>query len=297
MALMTPRPRSQAARDGEDALDDAPGGDELRPKALPRSSSVDLLVLLEELASFDRVGVTRLSRHMGIPAANAYRSLRILERTGFVEQLADTKEYRLTLKLFELGSQVASRTTMRDVAAVEIERLAQQAGTSVNLGVLIDDAVLYVAKVETDELISMNIRPGSRAPATCTGIGKAMLAAESRPLASIVGEGPYVAMTPYSITSLPELESEIAEIRRAGYAKDRQELHLGHWCVAVAIPGTRHAQNGALSIALYGSEPDQETYDRYARMAMESAARIARRIGGLDDMQSWEFRRTTYNEL
>ena len=267
---------------------------ETEESKLPRSSSVDLLVLLEELAKFDRVGVTRLSRHLRIPVANAYRSLRILERTGFVEQLADTKEYRLTLKLFELGSQVASRTTMRDVAAVEIERLAQRAGTSVNLGVLIDASVLYVAKVETDDLISMNIRPGSRAPATCTGMGKAMLAAESRPLVEIVGEGPYVAMTKYSITTLSELEKEIAIVRRQGYATDRQELHLGHWCVAVAIPGTRQAQNGALSIALYGDEPNHETYEYFARMAMESAGRIARHIGGLDELPSWESRRASY---
>jgi DNA-binding IclR family transcriptional regulator len=45
--------------------------------------------------------------------------LRALERAGYVEQLAESREYRLTLKLFELGSRVASRTTVRDLAAVE----------------------------------------------------------------------------------------------------------------------------------------------------------------------------------
>ena len=69
----------------------------------PRSSSVELLNLIEELAQFDRIGVTRLSRHLGIPVANAHRMLRVLERTGFVEQLSDSKEYRLTLRLFEIG--------------------------------------------------------------------------------------------------------------------------------------------------------------------------------------------------
>lgn len=249
---------------------------------------------MEELAKFDRIGVTRLSRHLGIPVANAYRSLRILERTGFVEQLRDTKEYRLTLKLFELGTKVASRTTMRDVAAIEIERLAQQTGASVNLGVLVDDAVLYVDKVETEDFIALNLRPGSRAPATCTGMGKAMLAAESVPLATIVGAGPYVAMTEYSITTLAELEREIADVRRRGYATDRQELHLGHWCVAVAIPANHWAHNGAVSVALYGGEPSPEVYARLAAMASDCAGRIARKIGGLDDAQTWGSRRHKY---
>jgi hypothetical protein len=58
--------------------------------------------------------------------------LRALERAGYVEQLAESKEYRLTLKLFELGSRVASRTTLRDLAAVEVDRLGQQAGLASN---------------------------------------------------------------------------------------------------------------------------------------------------------------------
>ena len=56
----------------------------------------------------------------------------------------------MTLKVFEIGCQVASRTTMRYVAALEIERLSSQSGLVSDLGVLIEDQVLYLAKVETD---------------------------------------------------------------------------------------------------------------------------------------------------
>ena len=218
-----------------------------------RSTTGDLLALMEALAGVDRIGVTQLSRQMGVPVATAYRMLRVLQRSGFVEQLSQSKEYRLTLKLFELGCQVASRTTMRDVAAVEIERLAQQTGTATNVGVLLDNYVLYLVKVETDDLITLNLRPGSRAPATCTAMGKAMLAVETRPLRSIVGDGPYIAKTEHSITSHEALSAELEAVRRQGYAVDRQELSLGLWCVAAPILGTRVAQSGAVSVASYGA--------------------------------------------
>src|SRR5215471_12881563 len=142
----------------------------------PRSTTGDLLHLIEQLAGFDRVGVTRLARHLGVPAPTVYRMLRALERAGYVEQLAESREYRLTLKLFE----VASRTTLRDVAAVEVERLAQQAGLASNVSVLVDADVLYLAQVKTEDLLAVNLTPGSRAPATCTAMGKAMLAADFR---------------------------------------------------------------------------------------------------------------------
>src|SRR5689334_25242385 len=101
--------------------------DQMTEEPRPRSTTGDLLHLIEQLAGFDRVGVTRLARHLGVPVPTAYRMLRALERAGYVEQLAESKEYRLTLKLFELGSRVASRTTLRDIAAVEAGRLGRTA--------------------------------------------------------------------------------------------------------------------------------------------------------------------------
>jgi IclR family transcriptional regulator, acetate operon repressor len=260
----------------------------------PRSTTAELLKLIEELATFDRIGVTRLARHLDVPVANAHRMLRVLERTGFVEQMPDSKEYRLTLKLFEIGSQVASRTTMRDIAALEIERLAQQTATATNVGVLIDDYVLYLGKVETDEVLTLNLRPGSRVPAVNTAMGKAMLAADDRPVESILGPGPYLARTEFSVTTLDELQSDLAEIRRRGFAVDRQELSVGLWCVAAPIVGPRHTQNGAVSTASYGAELSEKEIDRLGQLVMACAARISRKVGGLYDHHAWDMARTSY---
>lgn len=260
----------------------------------PRSSSVELLNLIEELAQFDRIGVTRLSRHLGIPVANAHRMLRVLERTGFVEQLSDSKEYRLTLRLFEIGCQIANRTTMRDVVTVEIERLAQQVGLTTSVGVLVDDFVLYLVKVETDDLISLNLRAGSRAPVTCTALGKAMLSIDERGLRSVVGEGPYEAKTEFSITSYENLVEEIATTRRLGYAVERQELSRGMWSVAAPILGTRNSQNAAVCATSYGVEFSADEIEQLGKSVVSCAARITRRMGGLGDLHSWEVARAGY---
>jgi DNA-binding IclR family transcriptional regulator len=260
----------------------------------PRSTTAELLKLIEELATFDRIGVTRLARHLDVPVANAHRMLRVLERTGFVEQMPDSKEYRLTLKLFEIGSQVASRTTMRDIAALEIERLAQQTATATNVGVLIDDYVLYLGKVETDEVLTLNLRPGSRVPAVNTAMGKAMLAADDRPVESILGPGPYLARTEFSITTLEVLQAELSDVRRRGYAVDRQELSVGLWCVAAPIVGPRHTQNGAVSTASYGAELSEKEIERLGQLVMACAARISRKVGGLYDHHAWDMARTSY---
>jgi DNA-binding IclR family transcriptional regulator len=270
------------------AAGEAPYGDEQPGEpGRARSTTGDLLNLVEQLSNFDRIGVTRLARHLGVPVPTAYRMLRALERAGYVEQLAESKEYRLTLKLFELGSRVASRTTLRDLAAVEVERLAQQSGLASNVSVLVDGDVLYLAQVKTEELLAVNLTPGSRAPATCTAMGKAMLAVEYRDVRAVVGSGPYPRRTEHSITTYEELATELAAVQRAGYAVDRQELNLGVWCVAAPILGVRQTQPAAVSVSAYRPQLDAAEEERLGKLVIAAASRIADRLGGLGNMVSW----------
>jgi len=252
-----------------------------------RSTTGDLLNLIEQLSNFDRIGVTRLARHLKVPVPTAYRMLRVLESAGYVEQLAESKEYRLTLKLFELGSKVASRTTLRDVAAVEVERLAQQSGLATNVSLLVGSDVLYLAQIKTEELLAVNLTPGSRAPATCTAMGKAMLAVEFRQLKSIVGPGPYPRRTEHSITTYEGLVAELAEVQRVGYAVDRQELNLGVFCVAAPILGVRQTQPAAVSVSAYRPQMDAAEEERLGNLVIAAATRISDRVGGLGNLISW----------
>jgi IclR family transcriptional regulator, KDG regulon repressor len=279
-------PRSRAPR----TPPRADGGDargETDETSRSRSTTGDLLNLIEQLSNFDRIGVTRLARHLQVPVPTAYRMLRVLEGAGYVEQLADSKEYRLTLKLFELGSKVASRTTLRDVAAVEVERLAQQSGLATNVSLLVGSDVLYLAQVKTEELLAVNLTPGSRAPATSTAMGKAMLAVEFRQLKSIVGPGPYPRRTEHSITTYEALVAELAEVQRVGYAVDRQELNLGVFCVAAPILGVRQTQPAAVSVSAYRPHMDAAEEERLGKLVIAAATRISDRVGGLGNLISW----------
>jgi DNA-binding IclR family transcriptional regulator len=279
-------PRAPGSRTGgRKAGADEPADDE--QPARVRSTTGDLLNLVEQLSNFDRIGVTRLARHLGVPVPTVYRMLRALERAGYVEQLAESKEYRLTLKLFELGSRVASRTTLRDLAAVEVERVAQQSGLASNVSVLVDGDVLYLAQVKTEELLAVNLTPGSRAPATCTAMGKAMLAAEFREVRAAVGPGPYPRRTENSITTYEGLVAELAEIQRVGYAVDRQELNLGVWCVAAPIRGGKQTQPAAVSVSAYRPHLEDAEEERLGQLVIAAASRISDRLSVPGNMVSW----------
>ncbi len=258
-------------------------------KKVAPSGAGNLLDLVETLAGFEVIGLTPLARRVGISVPTVYRMLRVLKEKGYVEQLRTTKEYRLTLKLFEIGCGVASKTTIRDMAVVDIARLAEKTGMTTNLGVLVNGSVLYLSKVESGDLLTLNRPPGSRAPATCTAMGKAMLAFDTRPVESIVGKGPYECPTGHSIRALDALKKDLAEIRRTGYSVDRQETAIGLWSVGAPITGTPDGQQGAISVAAFRPNMDEDECSRLGEIVLEFADRISGRIGDLGYLanRSW----------
>ena len=122
-------------------------------------------------------GVSELARRAGLPKSTAFRFLADLEEVGFVER--DGSDYRLGISLFELGSRVwvCRPNGLRDSAMHHMSELHVRTGLSAHLGVLEGTEVVHIAKVNhTVQTMRGHLQPGSRRPATCSALGKAILA-------------------------------------------------------------------------------------------------------------------------
>jgi IclR family acetate operon transcriptional repressor len=107
------------------------------------------------------------------------------------------------------------------------------------MAVLEGDEVVYVAQVPSRHSMRMFTEVGRRVNPHCTGVGKALLAQLSDPVASeIIGRTGLPARTPHTITDPAALLEELGKIRRRGYALDDEEQEIGVRCVAVPLPGT-----------------------------------------------------------
>src|SRR4029077_13810817 len=67
------------------------------------------LNLLDCLAAERELGVAELGRRLGIAKSTAHRIVTTLAAKGIVQQVPETRNYRLGLRLHELGELVASR--------------------------------------------------------------------------------------------------------------------------------------------------------------------------------------------
>lgn len=110
------------------------------------------------------MGVSELGRKLAMGKSSVHRVLSTLAEQGFVVKTEDDR-YRLGLKLHELGQLVVSSLELRQVAHAPLERLHNECGETVHVGVLEGTDVMYVHRMEAQSTLRTFSRVGRRVPA------------------------------------------------------------------------------------------------------------------------------------
>ena len=199
-----------------------------------RSVGDRLLLILDTVAgSPGEVGLSEIARQTGLKKATVHRlaadlvAHRMLERGGY--------GYRLGLHLFELGQHVPASRRLRATALPFMSDLLIATGEIVQLGVLDGTEIVYIEKLTGRHSIPAPSAVGSRLPAYCSGLGKAMLAFSEESAVERVLAAPMPARTGTTITDPARFRRELERIRETGLAYDREEGTRGIVCVAAAI--------------------------------------------------------------
>lgn len=231
---------------------------------------------LELLAAFrgtvPELGVSELARRAGMPKSTAFRLLADLEHAGFVARSG--AKYRLGLSLFELGSRVGfcRPNGLRDLAIHDLSSLHVQTGLTAHLAILEGSDVVYVEKVHAAAWPRVVTVPGARLPASCTGLGKAILAfSEGAALRAVVEAG-LPRRTRHSITEPGRFVRELRKVRETGVAYDREEGTLGLSCVAAPIIVSGRAV-AAISASGPACGTNWERVEGHVRRAAEQISR------------------------
>lgn len=193
------------------------------------------LQLLEVLARSRRsMGVTELAEQLELGKSNVHRLLQALVDLGYVSRIEPRGEYKVSLRLWELGRAVEAGITIKDAAMDAMNTLLQSTRESVHLSVLDGKEVVYIHKLDSPEPVRAYSEVGGRAPAHCVATGKAILAWQSPAvIASIASH--LEGFTPKTITSQKDFNTELERIRQIGYAVNRGEWRETVWGVAVPI--------------------------------------------------------------
>jgi IclR family transcriptional regulator, KDG regulon repressor len=193
-----------------------------------------------------------IASDVGFSSSTAHRILDALKARGYVDQDPATARYKLSFKLFELGSLIIRRVSLRDEARPVLRELAATTGESAHLNVVDKDECLCLEKIEGSHAMKVTFLHVGGRIALHLGAGpKVLLAAlPDAEIERIIGTGPLFRATARTITDPGRLREEIRLIRERGYALSFGERtdgagsigfpvrdHLGDVVAGVSITG------------------------------------------------------------
>lgn len=246
--------------------------------------SVDRAIsVLEILAQRGEAGVSEVAADIGVHKSTAFRLLAALEERELVEQTQERGKYRLGFGILRLASAVPGQLDVTHQARALCEQLASAVGETVNIAVRRSHFVVNIDQARGPSAVAAHNWVGELTPLHATSSGKVLLAymapEERRKVLASAG---LARLTPHTITSQRELETQIETAAQDGYASSIEELEEG--LNAVAAPIRDHT--GEVIAALSVSGPVYRfTEDRMREVTPDvvaAAAAISQRMGHLD---------------
>lgn len=195
------------------------------------------LTVLRTMADVrEPVTLQDLHDRTGIPKPTLVRLLAILTQEGCTVRLDDRPTYSLGPTISTIAAGVTEDLRPETLARPYLQRLTTAVGHTANLGVISDNQVLHVCVVLADRPIRYIVHTGTRDLPHATGLGKALLANLPEPVtAKVLDATDLVAKTDNTITDRAALQTELAKVRKDGFAYDNQEGAMGLCCFAVPV--------------------------------------------------------------
>jgi IclR family transcriptional regulator, acetate operon repressor len=221
-------------------------------QAIDRAAA--LLVRVVEAAQPPSVG--ELARRAGLPKSTTSRLVSALERQGLVQRLGERGRLTAGPVLLRYANRDVS-STLVELAAPSLRRLADASGETINLAVPGVDGVEHLAQEDTAHFVGVTDWVGRKVPFEHAANGKVFLA--------------YNTPSP-----------DHAAIRARGYATSIDELEVGLTALSAPVLAPAGEALAALSISGPTARLTSDRIDQLAPLLIEEAHALAERLGHRD---------------
>ncbi len=203
----------------------------------PVQSVERTLRILELMADRGQpLALSDISSNLNLKISTAHRLLKSLIICGFAQQDSYTGKYLLGIKTFTIGNMALYSLDIRNIARPSLMQLVRAYQETASIGILDEGDLIYIDQVESEKMVKMLSRLGSRLPAHSHAVGKVLLAAlGDTEIDAFLARKKLCKFTENTITAPQQLKRELLTIRRQSFALDMEETELGIRCVAAAI--------------------------------------------------------------
>ena len=228
-------------------------------------------------------GVTldEICEKLELPKTSAYDIVTTLAETGMLNIVRGQKQsYTIGLMAYRIGVNYINNLDFISAIEPELKAFSGEVGKTVFFGVRSDHEVVYICKFEPENPIITTATVGTKNPIYCTSLGKAILAYTDEELRKqVISRVKFERKTARTIVSRLELNQNLEEIRRLGYAVDDREMEEHMKCVGAPVFASDGSVLGAISVStLYKPE---ENYTVLGQAVAKKAAEVSKLLGFL----------------
>lgn len=238
--------------------------------------------MLEHIAEHPEGRTVReLVQDLGIAKTGIYRIATTLTNLEYLACDVSTGRYRLTRKFLALGNSAVCSEGIIEMSLDEMYDLRDECTETVQLNTIIGHQGVILEFIPALHPIRLIIDPGTRFELHCTSPGKALLAyLPEKERKEIMKAMKFEKFQPNTISDRNEFLKELEKIHKLGYAVDNSESAIaGLMCVSAPVFDRRNYPVAAITITAPAIRMAEEEFPRFAKMAIERARRISKRLG------------------
>jgi len=246
-----------------------------------RLSSVGTAIQLLKAFSEEQVdiGISELSRRLGVAKSTVHRLAATLAAEGLLEQDRETEKYRLGIALFRLGALVRRRMDISSQGRPYLYELREKTNETVHLAILDGTEIMYVYNLESTQAIRMRSDLGVRKPAYCTAEGQAILAFQPQNVVDAVIAQGLSPRTPQTITDPAKLIKALAVVRQRGCAIEDEESEIGMRGISAPIHNDAGEVVDSVGLAGPVTRLSKKAIAAFVPHVIETADLVSRRLG------------------
>jgi DNA-binding IclR family transcriptional regulator len=219
------------------------------------------------------LSLSQIADLTGLDVSGAQRFTHTLLALGYLNKDPGTRRLSLTPKTLDLASHFLGGHRLVNNAMPYLMHLSKETEETVNLTLLDDTEIIFVARFMSRHMLNTDVVIGTRMPAYCTAPGIAILSRLPEDEAvAIIDRSKLIAYTEHTTVKRAALIDKIRLSAKQGYATQFEEFYLGDASIAAAVVDANGRPQGAVNLAVSRSRftPD-EMVQRFGALVVAAA--------------------------
>ena len=240
------------------------------PRDFVASLEKGLKVLLCFERKHARLNLSEVARLTGYTPATARRLLMTLQALDYLH--SDGKRFWVAPRTLLLARPYLNSRPAPQLAQPVLDKLADRTRQSASLGLLLDQEVLIIARSTARRTLSTGLGIGSRLPAFCSALGRAVLSTlPPEEAVRYLSATPFHAYTPKTVQDLASANEQVQNCRAYGWAECNEELEVGVRSIAVPISRFPDKTIAAVSLSVRAERMSMEAFLQLHLAAVQEA--------------------------